>query len=355
MILFLLDILEGLILSLLKHMDLVLTLRHFQPVLHNVKFAAVIVKSLHLLCDIFHLSVLPADDFQLLDLFPGILDLLPHAPVLHDALLHILNMDILLHADIFLHKLFQFDIHAERDGPLKQKGKLFRVQPSKVYVVQLFAEPLIVGAEIVSFFLKIPHKPQLHFLCGHGPAKRRPAIILMISRCPVLVVRYGAFVPEEHSGNLIGGRLHIKHHADALTLSCVSPPKLQHDSGREIAVPQIGKIIVLPDIDHSPQVLNQVPVRIISRRLVKKSPAVGVGVEDDLHGVNDRGLSAAGMAGEKIDPFMERQRFMSYIVPVVQAYSGQRLKPLIRHLPHPLPYKSRSAPSRHPPSAPHSP
>ena len=48
--------------------------------------------------------------------------------VLHDALLHIVDMDILLHADVFLHKVFQTDVHTERNGPFKQRLKFLGIQ-----------------------------------------------------------------------------------------------------------------------------------------------------------------------------------------------------------------------------------
>ena len=74
--------------------------------------------------------MLAANLLQLLDLPAGVLDLLAHPPILHDALLHILNVDILLHADIFFHKFLQLDVHPEGDGPLKQQREFLRIQAS---------------------------------------------------------------------------------------------------------------------------------------------------------------------------------------------------------------------------------
>jgi hypothetical protein len=156
-------------------------------------------------------------------------------------------------------------------------------------------------------------------------------------------------MPEKHPGNLIGGSLHVKNHPHALTLPGIGPSKLQYNGGGKVAVPQIGKTVVLSDIDHAPEILNEVPVGIVGSCLVEKCPSVRIGVEDNLQSVNHRGFAAAGMAGEKIDPLVKGQYFMPYIVPVIQADSGQRLKSLIRHIPHPPPCKSRSAPAHHPP------
>ena len=97
------------------------------------------------------------------------------------------------------------------------------------------------------------------------------------------------------------------------------------------------------------EILDQVPVRVVGCRLVEEPSSVGVGVEHDLHGVDNRGLAAPRVSCKKVDPFMEGQGFMPDIVPVVQADPGQGLKPLTRHLPHLLPCKSRSKPAHRPP------
>ena len=112
-------------------------------------------------------------------------------------------------------------------------------------------------------------------------------------------------MPEKHPGNFIGSSLHIKHHPYTLTLSGISPSKLQYNRGRKIGVPQIGKAVVLSDINHTSQIFNQAPVGIISSSLVEKTPAVRIGVKHDLHGVNHCGFAASGMAGKKINSFME--------------------------------------------------
>ena len=53
------------------------------------------------------------------DLFLRLFDLILHPSILHDALLKVLNLDILFHADILFNKVLQLDIHAERDRPFK--------------------------------------------------------------------------------------------------------------------------------------------------------------------------------------------------------------------------------------------
>ena len=64
------------------------------------------------------------------DLLQRLLDLAPHSSILHHTFLQILNMDILLHTNIFFHKIFQLDIHLKRDCTLKQPWKFFHIQPA---------------------------------------------------------------------------------------------------------------------------------------------------------------------------------------------------------------------------------
>ena len=72
--------------------------------------------------------MLRTDLLQALDFPAGVLDPAAQAAILRHALLHVLNVDVLLHADIFLHEVFQLDVHAERNGTLEQKRELFRIQ-----------------------------------------------------------------------------------------------------------------------------------------------------------------------------------------------------------------------------------
>ena len=140
-------------------------------------------------------------------------------------------------------------------------------------------------------------------------------------------------MPEEHTADLIGGRLHIKHHAHALADAGIRLAQLQHDGTGEILVAQIGKAVVLSDIDHAAQILNQASVGIIGSRLVKKAAAIGIGIQHNLHGINDRRLSASGMPRKKVDPVVKGQGSVFYVMPVVQADPGQGFKSLILHLP----------------------
>ncbi len=340
-LLLLLHVPESLFLIFLQYLDLVLTLRHLKSSLKNIKSGAVVLISPDLSGHCLHLPVLTGDLFQLADLTAGVLDLLAHPSVFHDALLHVLDVDILLRADIFFHKFFQLDVHAERNSPLKQKRKFLRIQAAQIDVIKLFSKPLVVGTEVKFFFGKGVPKPLLHLLRRHGTAHGSASSPLFSHLFyPVLMVRYRAPVPEKHPGDLIGIGLHIEDHADTLTLSRVGPLKLQDDGAGKITVPQVGEMIVLPDIYHASEILDQSPVRVVGSCFVKKASAVGVGIEHNLHGINDRGFAASRMSRKKIDAFMEGQSPVPDIMPVVQADPGQSFKPLIRHLPRLLPCMS---------------
>ena len=159
-------------------------------------------------------------------------------------------------------------------------------------------------------------------------------------------------MPEEQAADLIGGRLHIEGHADALLFPCDTVLHLQYNGGGKILIPPVGYLIILADIDHTPQILDEASIRIVRRRLVKEAPAVCVGIKDDLHGVNDRGLSASGMSREKVDAFVQMQHLPVDIMPVIQSDSGKYFISLclLFHLPTPLPFPqmSVSVPGRPP-------
>ena len=84
------------------------------------------------------------DCLQLSDLLRRVLDALAHASVEDHALLHVLDVDVLLHADVFLHEILQADVHAEGDGALEQSGEFFHVQAAQIHVVQVSAEPFVI-------------------------------------------------------------------------------------------------------------------------------------------------------------------------------------------------------------------
>ena len=169
-----------------------------------------------------------------------ILDFLSHAAVLHDAFLHVLDMDVLFHADVFLNKILQLDVHSERDGPLEEKGEFFGVQAAQVGIIEYAAESLVVGGQEILLPVVIGLKIVLYFHDGHGPL---PA--------PVAIVPHGAFVPEEAAGYLIGGGLHIKDNSHAMALARIASFQLQHNGGGEVLVAQIGKFVVVADIYHT--------------------------------------------------------------------------------------------------------
>ena len=82
---------------------------------HNLQTVDLIRAHLLLIGFFCILLIFSADQFQSSDLLHRLFDLTAHASILHDTFLQILNMDILLHTDIFLYEIFQFDIHTERD------------------------------------------------------------------------------------------------------------------------------------------------------------------------------------------------------------------------------------------------
>ena len=169
-----------------------------------------------------------------------VLYFLSHAAILHNTFLHVLDMDILLHADVFFYKILQFDIHSEWDGPLEEKGEFFRVQAPQVGIVEYAAESLVVGGQEIILPAVIRLKIVFYFHDGHGPF---PA--------PVAIFPHGSFVPEETAGYLIGGCLHIKDNSHTLALARIASFQLQHNGGGKILVAQIGKLVVFTDIYHT--------------------------------------------------------------------------------------------------------
>ena len=143
------------------------------------------------------------------------------------------------------------------------------------------------------------------------------------------MLRQAAPVPEKGAGDLIGRRFHVKDHADALLFPGSGLGELHGDGGGKIPVSFVPGLIVFSDVDHTPQVFDQAAVGIVRGRFVKKSSSVRVGVEQDLQGVDHRGLAASGMSGEKIDAPVQLQHLRVDIMPVVQDDPGDRLEGLI--------------------------
>ena len=155
------------------------------------------------------------------------------------------------------------------------------------------------------------------------------------------MLRESALMPEKEPADLIGRRLHIKGHADALLLQARRLGQLQNNGGGEIPISLILGLVIFTDINHSPQVLDQASVGIIRCRLVKKAPAVRIGVQNDLHGIDHSGFSASGMSGEKVDAFIQAKHLMINVMPVIQNDPADRLECLIviLHLPSLLPVR----------------
>ena len=100
-------------------------------------------------------------------------------------------------------------------------------------------------------------------------------------------------MPEKAPCDLIGRCLHVKDYANTLTFSRVAVLKLQHDGTGEIPVSQVGTLVIVLNVDHAAQILNQVSVRVLRRGLIEEGPAIGICIQHDLQRVNDRGLSAS--------------------------------------------------------------
>ncbi len=160
-------------------------------------------------------------------------------------------------------------------------------------------------------------------------------------------------MPEKHTADLIGRSLHIKDHTHALTVSGIRLTQFQHDRTGKILISQIGKAVIISDVDHTAQIFDQTAIRIVCGRLIKKAAAIGIGIQHDLQGINDCRFSASGMAGKKIDSFLKGQDSVFYVMPVVQADPGQGFKSLILHLPLLLLGMFQAAHAHHRPSKPH--
>ncbi len=115
----------------------------------------------------FHFLVLVTDELQILDLPAGIVDPVTQTSILRHALLHVFNMDILFHTDIFFYEILQTYIHTKRDGALKQQRKFFCIQSAQINLIKLFSKSLIMGTEI-AFFPGIGCKqPAFHLIDRH--------------------------------------------------------------------------------------------------------------------------------------------------------------------------------------------
>ena len=233
------------------------------------------------------------DSCQLPDFRLRLFNLPAHPPVKNHAFLHILNMDILLHTDIFLHELFQPDIHPERDSAFEKPGELLHIQAPQIDIIQIPAEPFVIGG--IKPFLTGQVFLQVIFKLSdrHGA-----------SGGPVTIFRNSSFMPEEQAADFIGGGVHIKNHTHTFLFPASCLFQFQRDGGGKIMVSFVFRLVVFPDIDHASQVFQQAPVRIIRGGFIKEAPSVRIGIQDDLNGIDNGGLSASGMTGKKIDAFI---------------------------------------------------
>ena len=108
-------------------------------------------------------------------------------------------------------------------------------------------------------------------------------------------------MPEKQPVYLIGSSLHIKHNTDTFFFFCDRLFHLKNDRRGKVFVPLILCLIILTNVDHAAQILDQASVRIICRCLVEKSTSIRVRIKYDLHRIDYGGLSASGMSGKKID------------------------------------------------------
>ena len=109
---------------------------------------------------------------KLFNLRAGIPDAFPHPAILHHALLHIFNVNILLHTDVFLYKVLQPDIHAERNRPLKEQRKPLLIQPPQINFIQLPAESLVARSKIILIFRIMSRQIFFHLINRHCPVPR---------------------------------------------------------------------------------------------------------------------------------------------------------------------------------------
>ena len=90
-------------------------------------------------------------------------------------------------------------------------------------------------------------------------------------------------MPEKQPVYLIGSGLHVKHNPDAFFFLRDRLFHLKNDRRGKVFVPLIFRLIILANVDHTAQVLDQASVRVICRRLIEKSTSVRVRIKHDLH------------------------------------------------------------------------
>ena len=88
------------------------------------------------------------DILQLLNFVQCLLNLASHSRILHNAFLQVFYMNILLHANIFFHKIFQFNIHFKWNRTFEKSWEFLRIQSAKINIVHLAAESLIARSTV---------------------------------------------------------------------------------------------------------------------------------------------------------------------------------------------------------------
>ena len=134
---------------------LVLQFLKFSLHLKNFKFADLIITVFHLSHLLLIFFILLLNLFQIADFLRSFFNLTSHSAILHNTFLKIFNMDILLHANIFLHEIFQFDVHLERNRTFEQSWKFFHIQTTEINVIELFSETFIARSAIIVCLCKI--------------------------------------------------------------------------------------------------------------------------------------------------------------------------------------------------------
>ena len=149
--------------------------------------------------------------------------------------------------------------------------------------------------------------------------------------------------------DLIAVHIDIEDHTHAEGILRLHMTKFQHDIAGEILIAEITDLIVVTDSLHAAQILHQTAVGVFLSRLIKEVFTVGVGVEHQLHGVDDGGLATAGVTSKEVDLLIERQDLFTDVVPVVQAHTVQCQKIHISHGVPPFRRRPQSAalPSLH--------
>ena len=64
-------------------------------------------------------------------------------------------MNVLLHTDVFFHKIFELDIHFKWDRAFKQSWEFLHIKTAKIDVIHLFSKSLVACSKIEIFFFEV--------------------------------------------------------------------------------------------------------------------------------------------------------------------------------------------------------